>query len=454
VNCSSRLTRRTFVTGSASVAAALAFSSSSRAQSDHLRGAAEAYIFAYPLVLMDLTRQRLTATANPSNRQAPMNQFANAPAFPDPTFEAVVSPNVDTLYSTAWLDLSEEPMVLSLPDTGDRYYLIEILDAWTNVFASPGTRTTGSDAGNYALVGPEWTGTLPEGLEAFTSPTALVWIIGRTETNGADDYDAMHALQAQYTLTPLGAWGPPYTPPTDVPVDSEADLQTSPADQVAVMVPEAFWTRFAASMISNPPATADTLMVEQLVGLGITPGHSLDWNELTLTQVAALEAGAEIGLKKLTEAAQQPPADLQNGWAIAYGLGTYGTNYQVRAVVAMLGLGANLPEDGIYPTARVDSTGEPLNGANRYVLHFDAEEIPPVNEFWSLTMYNDQQHFVDNPIDRYAIRDRDPLAYGPDGSLEILIQHGSPGPELETNWLPAPRAVQRSPRSPRAQPGS
>jgi hypothetical protein len=120
----------------------------------------------------------------------------------------------------------------------------------------------------------------------------------------------------------------------------------------------------------------------------------------------------------------------------------------------MLGLGANLPEDGIYPTARVDSTGEPLNGANRYVLHFDAEEIPPVNGFWSLTMYNDQQHFVDNPIDRYAIRDRDPLAYGPDGSLEILIQHGSPGPELETNWLPAPRAVQRSPRSPRAQPGS
>jgi hypothetical protein len=438
VNRSSRLTRRTFVAGTSGVAAALAFAFSSRAQADHLRTAAEAYIFAYPLVLMDFTRQQFTATPSPTGRQAPVNQFAHSLVFPDHTFETVVSPNVDTLYSTAWLDLAEEPIVLSLPDTGDRYYVMEIVDAWTTVFAAPGPRTTGTSAGAYALVGPGWDGTLPDGIEAFRSPTALAWILGRTETNGEADYDAVHALQAQYTLTPLSAWGTAYTPPANVPVDPEADITTAPVDQVASMTPEAFWTRFANVMIANPPTPADAPMVEGLARLGIVAGQPLNWDELEPAQAAALEAGYAGGVAQVEAAGRQPAATLQNGWAIAYDLGDYGTDYLRRAATAWVGVGANLPEDAIYPITRLDSEGEPLNGANRYLLRFAADELPPANGFWSLTMYNDRQFLVENPLGRYAIRDSDPLAFGPDGSLEILIQHDAPGPDLEANWLPAP----------------
>jgi hypothetical protein len=179
-------------------------------------------------------------------------------------------------------------------------------------------------------------------------------------------------------------------------------------------------------------------MVAALAQLGIVPGQALDWSQLDPSRIAALEAGYAAGIRQVEAAGRQPTAELRNGWAIAYGLGSYGTRYLIRAAIAWLGLGANLPEDGIYPTARVDSEGQPLDGANRYILRFAAEELPPVNGFWSLTIYNDRQHFVENSIGRYAIRDGDPLAYGPDGSLEILIQHDSPGPELEANWLPAP----------------
>jgi hypothetical protein len=405
---------------------------------DLAQAAVGAYIFAYPLVLMDVTREHLTAVPRPTNRQAPVNQFAHSPGFPDHTFESVVSPNVDALYSTAWLDLSEEPVILSVPDTGDRYYLMQILDGWTNVLASPGTRTTGSGAGAFAITGPGWNGTLPEDVQAFASPTSMAWIIGRTETKGTVDYDAVHALQARYTLTPLNAWGTSYTPPSNVPVDPAADTATAPPDQLAGMSAADFWMRFAAVMIGNPPMADDAPMVALLGQLGIKPGQPLAWEALSPRQLAALETGVAMGLQQIEAVARQPTADLQNGWAIFYRLGTYGTNYMLRAAIAWLGLGANLPEDGLYPTTRVDSDGQPLHGTNQYVLRFAADEIPPVDGFWSLTMYNDRQHFVDNPIRRYAIRDGDPLVFGDDGSLEILVQHDSPGPDLEANWLPAP----------------
>ena len=177
------------------------------AEDETAERAAEAYVYAYPLVLMDASRQVMTAVAKPTATAAPINQFNVSHGFPDATFTSVVSPNADTLYSFAWLDLAHEPIVLRLPDTGDRYYLIQMLDGWTNVFASPGTRTTGNHEGNYAIVGPRFTGKLPAELKVIKSPTSLVWIIGRTQTNGKGDYAAVRALKSQYKLIPLSAWG-------------------------------------------------------------------------------------------------------------------------------------------------------------------------------------------------------------------------------------------------------
>src|SRR5262245_2521551 len=173
------------------------------ATSDAEQIAAAAYVYAYPLVLMDITRQVMTSVPKPMTRRAPINQFSDSREFPDPTFTDVVSPNADTLYSSGWLDLTREPMVLKLPNTGKRYYLMQMLDAWTNVFASPGTRTTGNDAGSFAIVGPGWKGTLPLGMTEIKSPTNMVWIIGRTQTNGKRDYEAVRALKKNYKLLPL-----------------------------------------------------------------------------------------------------------------------------------------------------------------------------------------------------------------------------------------------------------
>src|SRR5262245_35990889 len=181
--------------------------------------ATEAYIFGFPLVLMNVTREVMTAVSSPDGRRGPINQFVHMRAFPDPTFTDVVSPNSDTLYSAAWIDLSKEPMVLSVPDM-DRYYLMQMLDAWTNVFASPGTRTTGNGKGDFAIIGPSWHGKTPDGLKPLQCPTRFLLLGGRTQTNGKEDYAAVNGIQDRYRLTPLSAWGRPYTPPKSTPFNA------------------------------------------------------------------------------------------------------------------------------------------------------------------------------------------------------------------------------------------
>lgn len=185
--------------------------------------AEEAYIFGYPLVLMDVTEKVMSNVTKPMGKAAPVNQFGHIREFPNPEFKEVVRPNADTLYSIAWLDLSKEPLILYLPDTRGRYYLMPMLDAWTNVFASPGKRTTGTKEGSFAIVGPGWQGALPEGVKKIQSPTNMVFIAGRTQTNGKADYAAVHAIQNQYTLTPLSSWGKKYTPPATSPVDPKVE---------------------------------------------------------------------------------------------------------------------------------------------------------------------------------------------------------------------------------------
>jgi hypothetical protein len=423
----------------ADTAAPVAAKADSAGTSQATQAAAkDAYLFGYPLVLMDVSRAKAVNVPNPTaGSSAPTNQFSHVTRFPDANFFDVVSPNADTLYSTAWLDLGKEPIVLSVPDTKGRFYLMPMLDGWTNVFASPGKRTTGTGKGDFAITGPRWTGELPAGMQQIKAPTEMVWILGRTQTNGAADFDAVHALQAQYKLTPLSAWGKPYTPPKDVPTDPNVDMKAAPVDTVAAMDATTVFNRLATLMQNNPPAADDAPMVEKLASLGIKPGQPFAPDAASAQAIADGVADAKTALPELGH--HLPGAKMVNGWTLKLeGMGTYGTDYPTRAGVAWVGLGANLVEDALYPRSQVDGDGQPLDGAHTYMVHFEMGETPPANAFWSLTMYNDKQFFIANPIDRFAIGDRDKLKTNPDGSTDIWIQRESPGKDKESNWLPAP----------------
>ena len=409
--------------------------SASQQTSVQARLAAEAYIFGYPLVLMDTTRRLMTAVTKPNESRAPMNHFAHRREFPDARFAGVASPNADTLYSVAWLDLAPEPLVLSLPPMADRYYVMQLLDAWTNVFASLGQRTTGSGGGDVAIVGPWWSGTLPPGVKEVRAPTNVVWVIGRTETHGKSDYPAVHEVQDRYRLTALSSWGIESPELRNTHVDLTADTEATPVEQVARMDAASFFDRLNVLMAGNPPSVADAEARAQFASIGIAPGRTLAAHG----EENALDAGASAAHDRLIAAAGRQLGEIVNGWEIPpRTIGRYGTDYLLRAVVALVGLGANLSEDAMYPHTARDVDGQPLTGANKYVVRFPKGSLPPVRGFWSITMYNAQQRFIDNVIDRYAIGDRDNLTFGKDGSLTLYIQHESPGIAHTSNWLPAP----------------
>jgi hypothetical protein len=399
----------------------------------------EAYIYGFPLVLMDVTKQVGTNVPKSGEKSAPLNQFGQMRSFPDDTFTTVVSPNADTLYSFGFLDLAKEPMVLSVPDMANRYYLMQMLDAWTNVFASPGTRTTGSGKADFAIAGPRWVGTLPAGVQEIKSPTNLVWIIGRTQTNGPSDYPAVHAIQDKYKLTPLSAWGKAYTPPDNVAVRPDVDMATPPVEQAFKMDAATFFGRLNALMKENPALPADAEALRRLAAIGIGPGRPFDLKGMNPASAKGLEAGVRDARAQIIAEARKPHGRTLNGWEFMNNIGRYGTDYIWRAVVALVGVGANLPEDAVYPRATKDADGQPFNGANRYEIRFAKGRLPPVGAFWSITMYNSKQFFVKNPIGRYAIGDRDQLKFNDDGSLTLFVQNESPGKDRESNWLPAPK---------------
>ncbi|MFT4194115.1 DUF1254 domain-containing protein [Ottowia sp.] len=400
----------------------------------------EAYTYAYPLVLMEVSRQVTTNVARPDSAKlrAPVNQFTHGAAFPDASFKDVVRPNADTLYSFLWYDVGREPLVISLPDTGGRYFVVPFMDQWTDVFATLGTHTTGRDTGPWALVGPRWRGKLPAGVRRIASPTGKGWIIGRLQTNGPDDYAQVHQWQQQLTAVPLSAWGQKdYTPPAGQ-VDPAVDMQTPPVEQVARLKPEAFFALFAEALKHNPPHAADYAVLLRMERLGLVAGRSFDLDKADPAVQRGLVRAAPDALKRIVERGRYRYVR-REGWSVAQSkLGVYGTDYLFRAFIGYGGLGALPPEEAIYVTAVTDKEGKPLTGAERYVLHLDKHQVPPVDAFWSLAMYGADQFFVDNPINRYSIGDRDKLVFNADGSLDLYIQHESPGKDKEANWLPAP----------------
>ncbi|WP_323844260.1 DUF1254 domain-containing protein [Microbulbifer magnicolonia] len=398
--------------------------------------ARDAYIYAYPLVIMHLSRQVATNVEKPQFPLGPINQLAHARSFPDASMDIIASPNADTLYSSMNFDVSNEPLIITVPDSGGRYFLLPFLDEWTDVFTVPGKRTTGTRAQTFAIVGPGWEGELPAGVTRYDSPTASGWMGGRVQTNGKADYEAVYKFQQGMKVVPLSAYGKPYTPPKGA-VDPKWDM-SPPVDQVAKMDAETFFSLFAEGTKSNPPHAHDYPILDRMKRIGIEPGKSFSLDDQPNAVREALEAAPAEALPRIVAAWKMPGTSV-NGWNINLtGMGNYGTNYLRRAAVAYGGLGANVPEDAVYPTTFTDADGEPLRSDRRYIVHFDRGQLPPVRAFWSLTMYNDRQLFADNPIDRFAIGDRDKLELNPDGSLDLYIQRESPGPEKESNWLPTP----------------
>ena len=398
----------------------------------------DAYVYFYPLILMDLTRKQSTNILMPEFGKGPMNMFVNVPVYPPADFKGVVRSNFDTLYSIAWLDLTREPVVVSAPDTNGRYYLLPMLDMWTDVFASPGWRTTGTEAADFLITPPGWTGKVPDGFTRIAAPTPYVWIIGRTKTDGPADYDAVHKIQAGYKVTPFSRWG---KEPERVTVnrDPAVDMKTPPMVQADTMTARAYFTYAAELLKLQPPHLTDQPIIAQLKQIGFEAGKSFDFDQLDPLVKQVLESVPEAA-QQLMKWKVPTVAKVVNYWSMNTDtMGAYGNYYLKRAIVAQLGLGANLPEDAIYPLNLADEAGKPLDGTNQYTIHFEKGATPPVNAFWSLTLYDSDGFQVGNDLNRFAVSSWMPFKYNRDGSLDLYFQSDSPGKDKEANWLPAPK---------------
>lgn len=418
------LRRRVFA---ASLSLLLLFAGLAWSQLETLRIAARGYVFGYPLVLADLTRRNF-------ERIAPANRLVHMPTFPDADFREFVRPNVDTLYSQAWLDMDAGPWVFEVPDN-QRYLLMQFLDGWSNVIASLGTRTLGTGGGSFLLVGPDWTGEVPDGLTLLRSPTRMTWLLGRIQTNGKADYPAVHAIQAGIQLRSLKDWqrgvtiqALPFTP-SDTSV-------VSPLYQIRAIGAPDFFSHLAALLPDNPAAAVDATAVADLERLGINmDGSAPEW---TWLQTQTLRVAVWLANRQMLDSLQRRDG-LVNGWRQPpMHIGAYGEDYGLRAVVAMAGFGANLAADAIYPNANLDGEGQWLQGGQHYRLHFAANQLPPAKAFWSVTAYDDDGYLIANAQGRYALGDRDSLRYNADGSLDLWLQSEVPAVEKQSNWLPIP----------------
>jgi hypothetical protein len=404
--------------------------------------AEDTYIYGYSLITTDVTRVQMTNVPAVTELKAPMNSFFNIKRYPPGDYRGVSAPNADTLYSIAWLDLGAEPIVFSHPDMGKRYYLFPTYSLWMPVIKSLGSRTTGEKAANYLFTGPGWNGQVPAGMTQIKSPTRYTLILGRTYADGSEaDYQAVNALQAQYKVVPLSEWGKPYTykaPPVDPkPGFSMTD---KPQSVILAMDTAEYFNRMATLMGSDaPPAKEDAPIVEKMAKIGIIPGKPFDMSKLDPAVQAALKDLPQRALKKI-EANKDSLGKVVDGWIISM-VGEYGTDYMKRAVVAAFGWPANLKADAVYPYTEADSTGARLTGVNKYALTFAKDQTPPVDGFWSITMYEIDAGwwFVPNPLNKFTVSMRNNPKFNDDGSLTLYFQNTSPGADKEANWLPAPK---------------
>lgn len=390
--------------------------------------AKEAYIYAYAPVYMERQRRNMVSVdADRGDASAPENSFGNVRALGSPAFKTIVMPNNDTLYSSAWIDLSKGPFLLEVPPMGDRYFTFQMMDAFSNTFDYVGARATGKQGGRFLLAAPGWAGIPPEGVDkVFVAPTSRIWIAARFGVRGEADLAAAHKVQDSIRLTDLNGKPVAGANPGFAPL---APPETWPTDQ--------FFTVFGDILKETPTPDAAKLLVAKFRAIGLTREGGYNPAGLPKDVMAAIDAGAREGFAAIQAAKL---GDTANGWDFSMKNGRFGEDYLVRSAIAFRSLAGNAPEEAIYFNADKDVSGQPLDGANHYTMRFEKGQLPPVDGFWSLTMYDGKTFFmVENPKRRYSIGNQTPgLKFAPDGSLTLYIQHQSPGADEEANWLPAP----------------
>jgi hypothetical protein len=395
--------------------------------------ATEAFVYAFPMVQNYATLYRSSVAKGTPHYQAPINVLANLARVFSPDDTTVAAPNTDTSYSLLWMDLRAEPLVLSVPTIErERYYSIQLVDVYTSNFAYIGSRATGNDAGNYLIAGPDWSGeTPPEISGVIRSDTSLALAIYRTQLFDATDLENVKAIESRYGVRTLSEFAGTETPPQA----PELDFPAYDPDLAAGVG----YVRYLNFMLRFCPTLDDEVeLLERFAALGIGPGAEFAPDELEATVRAALEAGIVAGNEQIDRALKQTRSS-------AYLFGTretLGPRYRIkRAVAARLGLYGNTKSEALYPSYRTDASGRPLDGSHRYELRFEAGGLPPVEAFWSLTMYDgESEHLVRNPLDRYLIGSAmaDELVRDASGAITLYVQSDSPGPDREANWLPAP----------------
>ncbi|UYL08505.1 DUF1214 domain-containing protein [Bdellovibrio sp. SKB1291214] len=402
------------------------------------RIAAETYIYAYPLVVMATTREVMTAVPRPGKEKAPLNQLANRRLLPNEN-SSETYPETDTLGSVAWLDVSKEPVVVSWPHPGNRFVLFSLISAWGEVFAAPGTRTVGSQKKSFIITGPYWKGAVPSSMQRIISPTNSVWMVGRVQVNGLSDYDGIYAFQDQMKITPLSRISKKAIKASPVPFNIDVDSRTPILEQVENMDARVFFATFVAELKNNPPAQTDGAIISKMAALGMFPDKVFQYDQLPAHVKEALNSGYFAGQESFAKFQRGTPnLRMANGWGHPILAGRYGTNYQVRALMTKLGLETAAPQDMTLAQAMVDRRGERLNGGFKYLLKFPKDKLPPVQGFWSVSLYNTRKFFVPNSLNRFALTGSEGLKKNTDGSIDIYVQAVSPGKSLESNWLPAP----------------
>lgn len=386
----------------------------------------EAYTYALPLVIMDATKISSTNTETPVPGRAPVNQLIHAQKLADAQSKLVVTPNVDTVYTQAWLDLSDEPMVYVMPKV-DRFFNVQVLDAWTN------TTTVLEKAGTYVFVPSGWKGDLPNGVTRVDVPTSMVWLIARVVLSGQEDLPNVYDIQQKMQLMPLSAYEKDgeYTAPKGT-YTVENDFV--PVEKVLSMSPKEFFDTANTLMLENPPAAADADILKKFAVINVGPGMAFDTSVLTGDVAASWKEMLQRLRENLVADAEKYSVKLGQWKYFDAPIGDFGTEYNYRALVALAGLGANTVNVAIYPKTDIDDTGAVLTGEKEYVMHFDT--LPPTLEggFWSVTAYGSDDFLIDNPIDRYCVNDRSDFKCNEDGSLDITLSKEQP--ENTSNWLP------------------
>jgi hypothetical protein len=419
-----------------------------------IKDATQAYLYMYPLVVFGVSYEALTNVAKPTweTLSAPLNQFMSVRQN-RPANHGVILPSTDTLYTLAWVDVAKEPVVFQTPaipnvpgTTKKRFMMYEFMDAWTKVYYSNGLQKGLVKKTNFVMVGPDFNGTLP------TIPDSIVvhcttnqsWLIVRTQVEGLKDLDNVHAVQDQYDLRPLSAYGKPFTQPAGT-VNPNIPVTPGPSPQANALDGEKFFTKAADwfNKVPFPDEDKGAGMDKILAQFGIVHGQPFDYSSLSLEKKAAMGLAAKAVQREFDKIYADPTSigTPKQGWLIPDPkLGNYGTDYKLRAGISFVGFGANLPEDGFYPLLVQDSMGKLLDGGKKYTITFPKGQVPPAGAFWSVTNYQD--HFlIPNASNKYSVSNWMNPKLNADGSLTIYLQPTSPGAGKETNWLPTSGSI-------------